>query len=307
MTSEETQAVDIVHNQRGVPVPRTLGEQLALAEVVIKSGLSLGHKTKESVVIAIQFGAELGLLPLQSLRMVNVINGKPSLNADGCVGVVLASGKAEYFVPEEVTADHATFVTKRRGAPKAVRYTFTMAQAIQAKLPERNPTYRAFPERMLSSRAKSFLGRDVYPDVLGGTLSVEELEDLEPSAPEPAPIALPRRVGEEAPALAASAEPTGNGGEPVDTANGDLFDEPAPPTAATPAPAATRLPPADPCISEKERAELYRLCNRHGRSHAELRKYLMEQGCKSAMAIPTRLLEATRAWVQGTRDIGEEG
>lgn len=152
--SEDTLPV-VIERRPPVPMLRTLEDQLRFAGVVVKAGLAGAHKSPESVVIALQMGAELGLLPTQALRLVNVINGKAGLSADGVVGVILASGQAEYFHPEEVTPDHATFVTKRRGAPKEVRCTFTMAQAQAAKLVERNPTYRTFPERMLAADRKA--------------------------------------------------------------------------------------------------------------------------------------------------------
>ena len=51
-----------------IPLPRTLDEMLTLAEIVMKSDLALGHRTKESVVIALQLGAELGFTPMARLR-----------------------------------------------------------------------------------------------------------------------------------------------------------------------------------------------------------------------------------------------
>jgi len=258
-----------------VPMLHTLEDQLRFAAVVVKAGLAGHHKSPESVVIALQMGAELGLMPTQALRMVNVINGKASLNADGTVAVILGSDKAEYFYPEEVTAAQATFVTKRRGSPREVRYTFTMAQAKAAKLPERNPTYQTHPERMLAARAKAFLGRDVYPDVVGGLISEEEVIDLDPTpAPDaPAPIALPRRVGEAPPAETSP--------------NGDA-DAPAPePTTG------------EVLMADKERQALLKTCNRHGKSYPQLKAWLETQGVVSTTAIPARLAAAATAWAEG--------
>src|SRR2546422_10483691 len=100
-----------------IPLPRTLDEMLTFAEIVIKSALALGHRTKESVVIALQLGAELGFTPMQSLRTIAVIQGRPVPCADGCVAAVTASGRCDYFRRGETTDTHSTLETPRpRGA-----------------------------------------------------------------------------------------------------------------------------------------------------------------------------------------------
>jgi hypothetical protein len=296
-----------------VPVPRTLDEQLAFGGMVVKSGLAPAHfKSAEAIVIAVQFGAELGLLPLQSLRLCKVINGIPTLNADGIVGIVLGSGKAEYFLPEDVDSEHATFVTKRKGAPKEVRYTFTIAQATQAGLVQKNPTYKQYPERMLSARAKSFLARDVYPDVVGGMQSEEELADLEPTAPARPPIPLPQRMGEAVRGAGDAPAPPPPPDPPAPTANGQGATEPAAPGERTGLPGVPTpevLPPTEPTITEKERQELYQACARGGKRQAELKAWLASQGCQSAMAIPRQLFAPAKAWAEGrtARAPGQEG
>lgn len=182
-----------VRERPPVPVPATMNEQLLFAQMVIKSGLAPpAYKTPEAVIVALQMGAELGMFPMQALRFINVIQGRPILNADGCVAVVMASGKAEYFYPEEQTPTRATFVTKRKGAPSPVRATFTIEQAEAASL-TKNATYKAYPERMLSARAKTNLARDVYADVVGGIVSSEEAADMV-DAPAPEPIHMPGSI-----------------------------------------------------------------------------------------------------------------
>jgi len=56
-------------------------------------------KPQDAALILIA-GAELGLQPMQSLRAIHIINGKPTLSADLIAGRVLASGLAQYFQPK---------------------------------------------------------------------------------------------------------------------------------------------------------------------------------------------------------------
>ncbi|HTC25124.1 MAG TPA: hypothetical protein VK688_12215 [Gemmatimonadales bacterium] len=181
-------------------MPRTLDEMLTLAEIVVQSGLALGHRTKESVVIALQLGAELGFMPMQSLRTIAVIQGRPVPSADGCVAAVTASGRCDYFREVETTDTHSTWETLRRGDAAPRRFTFTLDDARRAGLTHREH-WQAYPKRMLAARAKKYLAQDTYPDVIGGLLSAEEALDLTtapaPSGKNDEPVAealLPIRI-----------------------------------------------------------------------------------------------------------------
>ena len=157
---------------------RTLAEYMEFADIAIKSGLALGHKNAASVVIALQMGAELGLSPMQALRNVHIIQGRPLPSADCLVAVARSHPACMYLVPKEQTAERATWETHRRGDPAPTSYTFTMADAKAAKLTGKD-NWTTYPARMLSARAKAFLVRDVYPDRLAGVLTVEEAQDMD--------------------------------------------------------------------------------------------------------------------------------
>jgi hypothetical protein len=161
-------------------LPGSLDEMMAFAEIVMNSGLALGHRTKESVVVALQLGAELGFTPMQSLRTIAVLNGRPVPSADGCVAAVTASGHCDYFREVETTDAHSTWETLRRGDTQPRQFTFTIDDARRAGLAQREH-WRAYPKRMLAARAKKYLAQDTYPDVIGGLLSAEEALDLGPA------------------------------------------------------------------------------------------------------------------------------
>jgi len=172
----------LVRQTTTVIVPRTLAEVIDLAERLAKSSLlpdALKGKVPD-VLMQIMAGQELGLYSMASLRSFNIISGKPVMTADAMVAVVLGSGKAEYFRRSgEGTDRSVTYVTKRRGEPEQ-KCTWTIEMAKSAALHQKD-NWRTFPRAMLASRAKSELARDVYPDVLAGCFTSDEIADREPS------------------------------------------------------------------------------------------------------------------------------
>ena len=153
-----------------------------------------------NVLATIMAGAELGIPPMTALRSIHIIKGRPVLSASLMVGLVLASGKAEYFVRKESSATSATYETKRFGAP-AQSMTFTIEDAIAAQLTaggrrkegarSDGGNWEKYPQRMLEARAKAALARDVYPDVLEGCYTEDEARDFsEPEFAPPPPVAV---------------------------------------------------------------------------------------------------------------------
>lgn len=160
-------------------VPVGLNETKDMATTLSKSLLVPdAFKNKPSdAFMAICYGRELGLPPVSSLKSIAVIKGKPTLYANAMVGLVLSSGAAEYFMAKECNATSATYETKRKGAPEAQSTTFTIEDAKKADL-LKSDAWKKYPENMLRARAKAFLARDVYPDILHGIHSAEEVQDF---------------------------------------------------------------------------------------------------------------------------------
>lgn len=157
--------------------PRTIDEATSLAERLSKSSLlpkAMQGKMPD-VLVTILAGQEMGLSPMASLRSFHVIEGKTVLGADGMVALVLGSGKAEYFERVEESDTSVTYETKRVGALKPRRCTWTLQMAKAAALNAKD-NWRLYPRAMLASRAKSELARDVYPDVLAGCYTEDEQE-----------------------------------------------------------------------------------------------------------------------------------
>jgi hypothetical protein len=177
-----TEAIAIRESSPPVIVPRTLDEMINIAERISKSNLlpeELRGKVPE-VLMQIMAGQELGLYSMASLRSFHIIKGKPVMGADAMVAVILGSGKAEYFKRVGEGSDKSvTYATKRRGHEEQ-RCTWTWEMAKAAALTGKD-NWRTFPRQMLASRAKAELARDVFPDVLAGCYTIDEIRDGEPS------------------------------------------------------------------------------------------------------------------------------
>ena len=126
-------------------------------------------------LVAIQWGAELGLKPLQAMQNLAVINGRPALWGDAVIALVRSSPLCEYVV-ETDDGGTATCKVKRRNEPEQVR-TFSMADAKAAGLIGKQGPWTQYPKRMRQMRARAFALRDVFPDVLRGLPVAEEVMD----------------------------------------------------------------------------------------------------------------------------------
>ena len=147
-------------------------------------------------LVAIQWGMEIGLKPLQAMQNIAVINGRPSLWGDAVIALVRSSPLCEYII-EEDDGRTATCKVKRRGEPEQSR-SFSMDDAKAAGLLGKQGPWTQYPKRMRQMRARAFAVRDVFPDVLKGLPVAEEVMDtpserhmgqverVEPTTPQPA-------------------------------------------------------------------------------------------------------------------------
>ncbi len=135
------------------------------------------------IMIAVQMGAEIGLKPIQALHNIAVINGRPSLWGDVVIALVRSSGLCEYIHESyDEKTGVATCTGKRKGDPDEQSQTFSWEDAKKAGLINKN-IWKQYPKRMLQMRARGFLLRDLWPDVLRGLITREEALDY-PSQPE---------------------------------------------------------------------------------------------------------------------------
>ena len=158
--------------------PQTLDDALRFAELLCKS--SIVPKDYQgnagNVLVAMQWGMELGLQPLQAMQSIAVINGRPSIWGDAMIALVRASGLME-AMREDIGEDKCVCHVKRKGEPEQSR-TFTVDDAKKAGLWGKQGPWQTAPKRMLQMRARAFALRDIFPDVLRGMYVGEEAQDL---------------------------------------------------------------------------------------------------------------------------------
>ncbi len=166
----------IAAGDRGLEL-RSLDDMWRFAQYVVSSGLAPKSFNTDNpvaaVLVALQMGAELGLTPMASLQNIAVINGRPSVWGDAMLAVCRASGIFDEQVFDEHfegQGDQLTAVCTVRRLPngKPTTRTFSMQDAKEAKLLEKDGPWKQYRRRMLQMRARSWACRDAFSDAAKG-------------------------------------------------------------------------------------------------------------------------------------------
>lgn len=175
--------------------PIGMTECWKMSNLFDRSGMYPKFKGPEQIMMVIMRGRELGFGATSSLELIEMIQGKPAMRAAGMLGKVLSHRDVcEYFICDEMTETKCTWTTKRTGYPKPVSRTFTIEDAIRMEyiIPdgvivkdkygnkkESKDNWTKQPAVMIQWRACTQLIRQVYPDLINGLYSKEELQDNE--------------------------------------------------------------------------------------------------------------------------------
>lgn len=161
--------------------PTTLQEAMQIADLLAGSDIVPKDYQRKpgNILVAMQWGAEIGLQPLQAMQNIAVINGRPSIWGDAMLALVRGSGLLD-FIREELSEDgtKAICTVKRKGEEPTVS-EFSMEDAKKAGLSGKQGPWTLYPKRMMKLRARSYALRDVFPDVLKGMAIAEEEKDKE--------------------------------------------------------------------------------------------------------------------------------
>lgn len=197
--------------------PTTLDEAWRMSQFMANSEMvpKQYQQKPADVLVAIQYGMELGFAPMQALQSIAVINGRPSVWGDGILALIMSSqhyrDHDEYFevavqdgqqwvmqrrdglTAEDLKSDNTKAVCSfwRHGKQTPVTRRFSVAQAKKAALLGKQGPWQNYPDRMMSMRARGFAARDAFPDVLRGIKTPEEAMD---TALDELPIVEPERV-----------------------------------------------------------------------------------------------------------------
>lgn len=175
-----------------------------LAQYAAKSSFSKIANPYDAFFV-IQFGWELGILPMTALRLINSIDGKPAASAELQLALIHRSGKLQLL---EIQGDarRASTTMKRSDTGLTHTATLTIEAANTAGLTGKG-NWKKYPERILKWRTISECAQILFPDVIAGIDFIDpgtygeevtepelaETFDAQPPAPaqHPQPIQFP--------------------------------------------------------------------------------------------------------------------
>jgi hypothetical protein len=151
-----------------------INELQTMAAAACKSGLFQMPSPEAALTLMLLCQAE-GLHPIQALRQYHIIKGRPAMRADAMQAAFqLAGGKIQWLERSD-TKCSAEFSHPAGGTCVV---TWSIETAKQAGLTG-NPTWQKFPRAMLSARVVSEGCRAVYPAVVCGLYTPEEIETFD--------------------------------------------------------------------------------------------------------------------------------
>lgn len=153
-------------------------ERMAVA--IAKSGL-FGLKTSDQALALMLIAQSENMHPASAARDYHIIGGKPSMKADTMLARFQAAGGIVRWSENSDARCAGEFV--HPSSPVPVLIDWDMDRAKKAGLLS-NPTWQKYPRAMLRARVVSEGIRTVYPGVLCGMYTPEEVESFQP---EPTP------------------------------------------------------------------------------------------------------------------------
>lgn len=149
------------------------------AAALIRSGfMPRAIKTPAQAIAVMLAGRELGLPPMQSIRAIAIVDGKPTLSAETMLA--LAYQRVPGIVVNVETKVDGAVVTGKRPGGAEVTVQFTIEDAKAAGLLSKQ-NWRQYPQAMFRARAISAWCRVVAPDAILGAYTPEELESVAPA------------------------------------------------------------------------------------------------------------------------------
>lgn len=165
----------------GALAPTNMSEAIQFSEMLASSNMvpkNFQGKPAD-ILVAVQWGSEVGLSPLAALNGICIIQGKPSLYGDSALALVVAhpayGGHEEKLEGEEASC---TIVRVVNGKEITTVRTFSVTDAKKANLMSKPGPWSQYPKRMLAMRARGFAMRDAFPDALKGVITYEEALDI---------------------------------------------------------------------------------------------------------------------------------
>jgi len=153
---------------------------ITMADKLYKSSLlpiALRNKPAEVLQI-LQMGSELGLKPMQSINSINVIQGKPTISSQLMIALIRQNCPNSFIKIEEDIEKKIVKCTMARDKSEidqAYTASWNMDKA-KAMGMDKKDNYLKQPMTMLKWRAVSEAARFVFPDIIMGCYTPEELD-----------------------------------------------------------------------------------------------------------------------------------
>lgn len=154
-------------------------EQTAIAKAFKDSGLFPDLKSEAQAIVKVQAGLELGLEPFAAMQGIDIVQGKPRMNASLQAGLIKKSGRYNYKVLEHSEqACKLEFYEKWGDTWQSIGTSeFSMKEAQQAGLAAKD-NWKKHPKNMLFARALSNGAKWYCADVFL-TATYNESDELE--------------------------------------------------------------------------------------------------------------------------------
>lgn len=158
-----------------------LQDQMAFAKAVCQSDIipTVYRGKPANILVAVGYGAPLGLTPMQSLQDISVINGKPTASASFIASHVRMAGHKLRINKDEKALSVTATIVRSDDPDYPISVTRDKAWAQQMGLLNKD-NYRKQPLTMLTWRAITAVAREACPEILYGVqYSSDELHDLD--------------------------------------------------------------------------------------------------------------------------------
>lgn len=132
-----------------------------------------------NVLIAVGFGASMGLSPSEALYRINVIKGKPTMSAELIAAQVRKAGHKLRIAKDEQKVSATATIVRADDPDYPISVTRDMAWAQRIGLAN-NPNYQKQPLTMLVWRSITAAAREACPEALYGVAyTPDEMFDLD--------------------------------------------------------------------------------------------------------------------------------
>ena len=138
-----------------------------------------------NVLVAIQYGASLGIEPMAALQNIDVIQGTPTLSAKAVAAMVRANGHKLWVSEDEQNMSATCTIVRNDDKEHPVTVTRDKAWAQRMGLLTKD-NYKKQPTTMLMWRAVTACANRACPELflgLGGAYTADELHDMDDMAP----------------------------------------------------------------------------------------------------------------------------